>query len=279
MKVLDNLYSGDYEKLKNYEDNPSFQFIEADVREKNEVENALVEIDAVLHEAAITSVPESVKNPELTREVNIKGTENLLEKSLEKGVERFVFASSCAVYGDPEELPIGEESSVDPESPYAESKLVGEKKCKEYSQQGLETVILRYFNVYGPGQSGGRYAGVISKFLDRLEERKPPIIYGDGNQTRDFVHVSDVVEANLLSLNTEAISGQVFNIGTGKSVSINKLCDTLLELTGNDDINPVYGDERTGDILHSRADIEKARKNLDYSPEIGLKEGLKTIIE
>ncbi len=279
VKVLDNLYSGNFENIERHEDDSSFRFIEGDIRNEDDVEEALTEVDAVFHEAAITSVPVSVENPELTREVNVGGTANLLEESLAGDVDRFVFASSCAVYGEPEDLPLTESSPVDPESPYAESKLDAEKECREYSENGLETVILRYFNVYGPGQSGGRYAGVISKFLERLAEEKAPIIYGDGKQTRDFVYVDDVVKANLLSLETEGLCGHVFNVGTGSSISVNELCEVLLELTGNEDIDPVYEDERAGDVRHSESDIGKIKEKMGYTPEISLRKGLKKIVE
>ncbi len=279
VRVLDNLYSGDMDNLSQHENNSSFEFIKGDIREIETVIDAIEDVDTIFHEAAITSVPASIKNPKLTNQVNVDGTKNLLETARDKEVENFIFASSCAVYGDPETIPLTEESRIDPNSPYAESKLLAEKECKKYSKKGLETVIFRYFNVYGPRQGGGKYSGVISKFLKRIENDEPPIIFGDGEQTRDFVHVKDVVKANILALEAENISGEVFNIGTGNAVSVNELCRTIMDMAGEKSEEPVYEEARDGDIRHSRADIGKAIEKIGYSPEITLKEGLKTIIE
>lgn len=215
----------------------------------------------------------------MTRDVNIQGTLNLLEEALNGGVKRFVFASSCAVYGEVDDLPIGEDNLPDPLSPYAESKLVGEEKCREYGLEGLETVILRYFNVYGPRQGESRYSGVITKFFDRLEKGKPPIIFGSGKQTRDFVYVEDIVRANVLALKKEGVSGEAFNVGGGASVSINELCGIILDITGNSDMEPIYEEARAGDILHSRADLTKSSEILGYSPKTSIEEGLKEVLK
>jgi len=277
VNVLDNLRSGDMENLNNCVDNPAFHFIEGDLRNEDEVREAVEGMDAVFHEAAITSVPFSVENPELTEEVNFHGTVNLLEKCEECEVEKFVFASTCAVYGDPDTLPIDEETSPAPTSPYAESKLSAEKEILE--RESLSPVVFRYFNVYGPRQGDGAYAGVISKFLNRLVEGKPPIIFGDGKQTRDFIFVEDVVRANIRALEVEAAEGEILNLGNGKSVSINELCDILLEVTDNDDVGPDFRPPREGDIEHSRADVSKVEERLDFRPEFSLKEGLSKLSE
>lgn len=277
VNVLDNLSSGDIENLDNCIDRSDFRFIEGDLRDKEEVREAVKGVDAVFHEAAITSVPFSVENPELTEEVNVQGTVNLLEECEEQGIEKFIFASTCAVYGDPDSLPLDEEVSPDPTSPYAESKLSAEEKILD--RIGLNPVVFRYFNVYGPRQGGGSYAGVIPKFLNRLEEGKSPIIFGDGEQTRDFIFVEDVVRANIEALETEGVKGEIFNLGSGESISINELCDTLLEVTGNEDMEPDFESSREGDIKHSRSDISKIEEKLGFEPEFSLKEGFSKFVE
>lgn len=280
VKVLDNLHSGNAENLREHKNNPSFEFIKGDLRDEEDVKKSVKGVDAVFHEAAITSVPVSVKNPELTREVNVKGTSNLLEECLKEKVRKFIFASSCAVYGEAENIPIDEGSSLKPSSPYAESKIAGEKEVFG-KLEGNEpaAVVFRYFNVYGPRQGGGRYAGVILKFLERLEENKSPEIYGDGEQTRDFVYIDDIVRANLLALERSDFDARVFNVGTGNAVSINELCDVLLEITGKTDLKPVYKESRPGDIRHSRADLTRLEEELGYRPEVSLRSGLKRLIE
>lgn len=280
VRVIDNLYSGSLDNIRGFKNDPSFHFQEKDIRDKDEVAESIRNIDAVFHEAAITSVPKSIEEPEFTKEVNVEGTKNLLERCVEKEVKKFIFASSCAVYGEPEEVPLSEDSQCEPTSPYAESKLTGEKICREYAdREEIETVALRYFNVYGPGRISSRSVGVISKFLDRIEEGKSPVIYGDGEQTRDFVHVEDVVRANLLSLEKEELMGEVFNIGSGRAVTINELCEKLLKASGNPGVDPIYEDHRPGDIHHSEANISKARGELGYKPEVNLVDGLKEIVE
>jgi len=250
--------------------------VEGDIRHSRTVEKALEGVDAVIHEAAIASVPLSIKNPALTNEVNIFGTLNLLEASLRAKVKRFVYASSCAVYSAASELPINEDAPLKPLSPYASSKLAAEEHCRAFFENhGLETVRLRYFNVYGLRQTAGEYAGVMLKFLERIRKDQPPVIFGDGEQTRDFVYIADVVEATLLALNREGAAGEVFNIGTGEVTTINRLCEIFLELTGKTHLRPIYADARPGDIRHSKADITKARKILGYKPKVSLEMGVR----
>ncbi len=266
--------------LEGAKDCYNFSFIEGDVRNEEDLEEAIEGVDAVFHEAAITSVPFSMENPTQTHEVNVEGTVNVLNKSIEEGVKRFIFASSCAVYGKPTDLPISEDASLNPLSPYAESKLIAERKCKNYGKRyDLETVILRYFNVYGLRQGYSSYAGVIMEFLDQLNKGKAPVIYGDGNQTRDFVNVSDVVRANILALPERGINSEEFNIGSGRSISINELCETLLRIMGKTDLKPIYEESREGDIRHSRADISKSYRVLGYKPKIFLEEGLRDLLK
>lgn len=280
VRVIDNLYSGNIQNVERHDGNPSFEFTEGDIRDQDFVEEALRGVDGVFHEAAITSVPVSVEKPDLTEEVNVDGTKNLLEGSLSEGVNRFVFASSCAIYGAPEDLPLKEDSRAAPASPYAESKFSAENKCREYrGKNGLEPMILRYFNVYGPGQSGGRYAGVISKFLERLEKDEPPIIYGDGDQTRDFVFVEDVVKANILALEGNGTPGRPYNIGSGRAISINELCEKMMNVVGKPQIEPEYEEARKGDIRHSKADLKRAVEELNYRPSVSLKQGLQKLFE
>jgi len=278
--VFDNLSSGTMDNLKTHTGKPAYRFIQGDIRDAEAVERALAGVDAVIHEAAMISVPLSVKNPEFARSVNVDGTLTLLKASLGHGVKRFVYVSSCAVYGEQAELPISENAPLQPLSPYASSKLAAEKNCLAFHErEGLETVCLRYFNVYGPRQTTGEYAGVMMKFLERLHTDQPPIIYGDGEQTRDFIFVGDVAEATLLALERKGVAGEVMNIGTGEATSINKLCEVFLRLVGKSELKPIYEVPRGGDIKHSLADITKAKKILSFKPKTSLEEGVKKLWE
>ena len=277
--VLDNLYSGNMRNIEHHLNEYRFRFVEGDIRQALTVEKAIEDVDAVIHEAAIVSVPLSIENPVLTNEVNVLGTLNLLEASVKAKVKRFVYVSSCAVYGDASKLPINEDVPVRPLSPYASSKLAAEEHCTVFFENhGLETVRLRYFNVYGPRQAASDYAGVMVKFLERIRRDQPPIIFGDGEQTRDFVYVSDVAEATLLALNRYGVAGNVFNIGTGEVVTINKLCDAFLELTEKGHLKPIYMDAKPGEIRHSQADITRATKLLGYRHKVPLKSGVREFI-
>jgi UDP-glucose 4-epimerase len=212
--------------------------------------------------------------------VNVTGTVNLLKASIVAQVKRFVFASSCAVYGDSETLPKHENLIPMPLSPYAVSKLAGEKYVKNFHNvYGLETVVLRYFNVYGPRQKYSPYSGVISIFINRLLENKPLIINGDGKQTRDFVNVKDVVEANMLALSKRKAAGETFNISTGKAITIKTLASSIQKIMGKTYLEPVFAEARPGDITNSYADISKARKNLGYEPTVKLDEGLNELVK
>ena len=276
--VLDDLSSGKLENLKNHKGSGAFQFVRGDIRDTKAVGKALSDADAVIHEAAMVSVPLSVKNPELTHSVNVEGTLNLLKASSDRGVRRFIFASSCAVYGEQKKLPISEDAPSRPLSPYAASKLAAEQNCLAFRDLGgLEAVCLRYFNVYGPRQTSGEYAGVMIKFLERIHAGQPPIIYGDGKQTRDFVHAQDVVEATLLALEHDGVAGEVINIGTGRGVKINELCEIFLKTAGKPHIKPVHEDARVGDVRYSQADISKARKLLGFEPKVSLEKGVEML--
>lgn len=275
--VLDNLYSGSKENFKAHLKNPKFAFIEGDIRNKSTVIKAMKDVDAVVHEAAIISVPFSLKNPDLTYSVNVEGTTNVLQLALDEGVERFVLASSCALYGDQKKLPISEDAPLEPLSPYASSKLAAEQSCLKFCRKGLETVVLRYFNVYGPRQSGGDYAGVMVKFKERVLQDKNPVIYGDGGQTRDFINVRDVARATELALEKKA-AGEVLNIGTGKAISIKELCELFIKASGRIGLEPAYEPAKSGEVRHSQADTRKARKILAFEPSVAIEDGVRSLL-
>jgi UDP-glucose 4-epimerase len=278
--VFDNLWTGKIEYLEGHMRNSAFRFVEGDVRDGHAVSKALDGGEVVFHLAAITSVPYSVKNPRVTREVNVAGTRNLLEASLRSHVERFVFVSSCAVYGEPEYLPIDESHPLRPVSPYAESKLEAERVCKAFEEEhGLGTVVFRLFNVYGLRMRRDQYSGVISCFIERLKAEKSPVIYGDGEQTRDFVHVSDVVRAMMLALENDNAMGKTFNIGSGKPTTIKSLAQLLIDIVGAKGVKPVYRRARVGDIRHSYSDISRVKDVLGFEPRFSLKEGLLTLFQ
>lgn len=280
VSVLDSLSSGKIENLEQHLGKKNLHLIKGDVRNVETVKQAVNDVDAVFHEAALVSVTRSVETPLLTNEVNVEGTLNLLKASSDAAVKRFVYASSSSVYGETAALPKKETLPTRPISPYAVSKLAAENYCKAfYKVYGLETVSLRYFNVYGPRQTYGPYSGVIAIFINRLLNDEPPIIYGDGMQTRDFTNVQDVVQASLLSLNYKNAVGEEFNIATGKPTTVNRLAETLLNIIGKTHLEPKHVDPRTGDIKHSYADISKAKKVLGYMPKITLKEGLNILVE
>jgi UDP-glucose 4-epimerase len=277
--VLDNLSTGRIENLGYHLKNDEVNFVNGDVRDEAAVNSALRNVDTVYHLAALTSVPYSVRYPKVTHEANVEGTRNLLEACLRNNVERFVFVSTCAVYGEPKYLPIDEFCPPNPISPYAESKLRAEALCRSFSEKnGLETVVFRPFNIYGPRQRKDQRGGVISRFIDRLREGKPPLIYGDGEQTRDFLYVKDAVEAFVTALTCKEAVGETFNIATGVPTSINQLVHSVIELFSSEGIEPEYVDVREGDIKHSYADIGQARMKLGFKPRTSLKEGLLALV-
>jgi nucleoside-diphosphate-sugar epimerase len=277
--VLDDFSSGRRENLSVYSGESNFCLVEGDVRVKADVEKALEGVDVVFHLAAIVSVDFSVKNPLLVNEVNVGGTLNVLRESLNAGVKRFVYVSSCAVYGEPVNLPINEEHPAKPMSPYGVSKLAAEHYCRVfYEVYGIETVCLRFFNVYGPRQMIGPYSGVIMQFIDKLKHGEKPIIYGDGNQTRDFVFVGDVVDACLRAMKCRNCVGEIVNVGFGVETSINRLAEVLIGVFDVRDVKPVYAKARVGDIRRSYADLSKAEGLLGYKSKTSLKEGLAVLL-
>jgi len=272
--VLDNFSNGNLENLKGKE----LKLVRGDIRDAAALKKALSKVDAVAHLAAMISIPQSIKNPELANEVNAEGTLSVLKASHEAGVGRFVYASSCAVYGDARKLPIREDTPLKPLSPYAQSKLDAEESCRAfYEADGFPTVSLRYFNVYGPGQSGGEYAGVMLKSINLLREGRPPVIYGDGKQTRDFVYVEDVARATMLALERKSVEGEVFNVGTMERTNVNDLCGMFIKLSGRTGLKPVHEAARPGEIKHSQADISRAKKSLGFKPKIPVKRGVKML--
>ncbi|MCL4430177.1 MAG: SDR family NAD(P)-dependent oxidoreductase [Chloroflexi bacterium] len=277
VRVLDNLSTGKISNIECHVNSKAIEFVEGDIRDASTVKKSLEDISAVIHMAALVSVPLSVENPNLTYDINLLGTLNLLQASLEKHVNKFVFISSCAVCGEPESLPVTEETRPNPISPYAESKLIGERYSLGFSERGLlRAVVLRFFNVYGPRQGMNDYSGVITRFIDSIKQKLPLTVYGDGLQTRDFVNVKDVAEAVLSSVKNEAEG--VFNIGSGKPTSINELAQTLLELAGAEK-KIRYEAPRAGDIKDSYADISKAKKILAYTPNVSLQAGLQDLLK
>ena len=276
--VIDDLSTGKIENIRAHLDSGKVTFAKGDIRDVSFVRENLRGINAVLHFAAMISVPLSIINPNLTFDVNLLGTLNLLHSCVKAKVSRFVFISSCAVCGDPATLPVSEETPPNPISPYAESKLIGERYCLGFHERRLlSSVVLRFFNVYGPRQGMNDYSGVITRYIDRISHKEPLIIYGDGLQTRDFVNVSDISSAVLAATSLEDAAGQVINVGSGKPTSINKLAKTLLELSGKD-LEIIHEKSRPGDIKDSYADISKAQKLLCYEPQFLLNEGLSVLL-
>ena len=279
--VVDNLSAGQPENFEHNSCKKNFCFVEGDIRDTALVKGLVKDVEAVFHEAALIGLVSSFKDPLATHGVNVTGTLNLLKICADSGVKRFVFASSASIYGEIDTTLMREDMIPRPVSPYAVSKLVAETYAKLfYKLYGLETVSLRYFNVYGPRQRHSQYSGVIPLFIERALRNEPPIIFGDGEQTRDFVNVQDVVSANLLALNGKNAVGQVFNIGTGKAASVNQLAESILRLLGREGLQPVHSEPRRGETkLGSCADISKAKVDLGYEPTITLDEGLVSLAE
>jgi len=276
--VLDNLSAGAMENIRQQMGKESFNFIKGDVRDEAAVREAVRGVDAVIHLAALISVEESVKQPLTYRQVNVAGTVNLLKAAVGGGVRRFIYVSSTAVYGEPEALPLREEYSTHPLSPYAESKLAGEQYCQAYhNNHDLSTAVLRLFNVYGPRQRQGSYGGVITRFVNSGLGGKALTIYGDGEQTRDFIYVGDVVEAIIHAVECEDAEGETLNICTGKPTSINQLALDVKTLLGKN-LETRYAQARVGDIKHSYGDPGKAVRVLGFKAKMSLRNGLEELV-
>ena len=277
VRVLDNFTTGRRENLE--EVSGAVEVLEGDIRDRETVRGAMAGVDFVLHHAALVSVTASVADPATTHDVTATGTLNVLLAAHRASVERVVVASSCAVYGDAERLPASEAQVPRPLSPYAAAKLAGEAyACALSGSSGLPAVCLRYFNVYGPRQDpGGDYAAVIARFTARMLAGQPPVIYGDGSQTRDFIYVQDVVRANLLACHADGAVGRVINVATGRSVSVLALAAALNRVLGTV-LEPVFAPPRPGDVLHSRAAVDLAERALGFRAQIGLEAGLGRLV-
>jgi len=273
VRVLDNFSTGSIENIRDLLG--SVELVRGDVRDPETVRRGVEGVEAVAHLAALISVPESVEKPDLYFDVNVKGTYNI-SKAFRGRV--LVFASSSSVYGEPQHLPVGEGHPLNPKSPYAASKIAGEAFTLSFSHiNGYRPVVLRIFNVYGPGQSRA-YAGVVSEFVSRVSVGEPPVIYGDGGQTRDFIHVSDVVEAVISAVEREEARG-VYNIGSGREVKIRELARIILEAFGRGDLTPIHAPSREGDVRRSCADISRAVRDLGWKPRVRLEDGVRELVE
>ncbi len=287
VRCLDNLATGSLRNIERLKKYPKFQFIEGDIRDFETCQKACDGIDFVLHQAALGSVPRSIKDPITTNEVNISGFLNMLVASRDAGVKRFVYAASSSTYGDSTNMPKVEEVIGKPLSPYAITKFVNELYADIFSSAyGLETIGLRYFNVFGRYQDPeGAYAAVIPKFVMQLMAHTSPVINGDGSFSRDFTYIDNVLEANIRALTTanpEAIN-TVYNVAYGQRTTLNELVHLLKNYLSDydqkiSDVNITYGPKRNGDIPHSLASIEKARKLLGYDPKFDIKSGLKEAV-
>ncbi len=278
VRVFDNFSTGKKENLSPYLGR--IELIEGDIRDFDLCKKAVEGVDFVLHQAALTSVSRSVEDPLFTVEVNIRGTLNLLLASRKMKVKGFVFASSSSVYGNDSLLPKREGKEGFPLSPYAMTKISGEMLCRLFfSLYSLPTISLRYFNIFGPRQDpSSPYAAVIPRFVTKMLAGERPVIFGDGTQTRDFTYVRNVVGANLLALQAKNAKGDAFNIACGFGTSVNTLVEKINSILGSD-LKPIYRSPRPGDILHSFADISKAKKFLNYRPDVDFEEGLRMTIE
>ncbi|NLI70890.1 MAG: NAD-dependent epimerase/dehydratase family protein [Firmicutes bacterium] len=277
VRVLDNLSTGRRSNLEGYFGD--LDFVRADINAP-EIRKHFEDVKIVFHQAALSSVVRSMEAPEETEYNNVIGTINVLNCALEAGVEKVIMASSASVYGDAGDGPLSEALPAQPLSPYAFSKHACEYYCKYFSDvRGLETVILRYFNVFGPNQDpDSEYSGVITIFLQRMKAGLRPVVYGDGEQTRDFVYVEDVARANLLAASSGVGGGEKINIAGGRSVSLLELVEKMNVALGTE-LEPIFEDSREGDIRHSRADIKRARELIDYHPVVDFAEGLEKMVE
>jgi len=279
VRGMDNFETGREVALEPLEGREGFIFEEADIRDADAMADLTDGVDYVFHQAAVPSVPRSVDDPVTTTDANCTGTATVLDAARKNDVDSVVVASSSSVYGSSEELPKVETMESNPESPYALSKHFTEKLALQCSDlYDIDTAALRYFNIFGPRQDpNGEYAAVIPKFIDLMLNGEQPVIYGDGEQSRDFTYIDNAIQANILAAESD-VTGEAFNVGTGGRVTVNELVETLNDLLGTD-IDPVHDDPRPGDVRHSHADISKAEELLGYEPQIGFEKGLENTIE
>jgi UDP-glucose 4-epimerase len=278
VKIIDNFSTGKRENVEPFR--TKAEVIETDISESPDLAKILKGADYVIHQAAIPSVPKSIIDPLKSHQANVNGTLQLLIASRDAGIKRVVYASSSSLYGDSPTLPKHEGMMPNPLSPYGAQKLFAEMYCQVFTKAyGLETVSLRYFNVFGPRQDAtSQYSGVLALFIPAVLEGRRPTIYGDGQQSRDFTYVKNVVEANLLACKAPGAAGQVFNVACGDRITVNSMLQQINQVTGKD-ISPIYAEQRAGDIKHSQADITRARADLAYDPQVSFAEGLRHTIE
>lgn len=280
VRVVDNLSTGRKENIQEFLQNPNFEFIEGDLTNLEVARNVAKGIDFVLHQAAVPSVPRSIEDPLRSHDANITATLNMLIASRDQKVKKFVYASSSSIYGDNPQLPKKEDFPIMPISPYALTKYAGERYAQIfYKIYGLNTICLRYFNVFGPKQNpNSQYAAVIPKFIIDILGKKKPVIYGNGEQSRDFTFVQNVVEANILAASSDKGNGEVFNVACNQETSLNQLVVILEEIIGWK-VGAGYKEARQGDVPHSRADISKAQEILGYNPKVTIREGLEKTVD
>ena len=278
VRVLDNFSTGNRENLAGLEHD--VELVEGDLRSYERVHAAVRGVEVVFHQGALPSVPRSVQDPLTTTAVNVEGTLNVLLAARDEAVRRVVNASSSSVYGNEGELPRAETQLPDPISPYAVAKLAAERFCTSFSRvYAMEIVSLRYFNVFGPRQDPlSQYAAVVPRFIRAVHERRPVTVYGDGEQSRDFTYVDNVVVANLLAADTSSVQGEIVNVATGSSVTVNELADTIGRLLSAP-VEKAYEREREADVRASWADLSEARRLLKYEPHVDLEEGLRRTID
>jgi nucleoside-diphosphate-sugar epimerase len=277
VRVLDNFATGSRSNIESFKED--IELIEGDIRDFWTVVRATKGVDYILHQAALPSVPRSIDNPLTTTEVNVNGTLNILEAARINEVQRIVYASSSSVYGDSPEMPKREEMKPMPKSPYAITKLAGEEYCMNFhALYGLETVALRYFNVFGPRQNPfSQYSAVIPKFISMIKNGQNPTIWGDGETSRDFTYIENIINANVLACEKKEAAGNVINAACQATYTLNELAGMLNEIMGTD-LSPTHGSEKIGDVKHSLADIGKARSILGYEPVVDFREGLKRTV-
>ena len=278
VRGVDNFETGRKQNLEPLQNADDFTFHETDIRDAEAIAEITEGVDYVFHQAAVPSVPRSVEDPVTTTDANCTGTATVLNAARNADVDTAVVASSSSVYGSTEQLPKVESMTEQPESPYALSKYYTEKLALQFSDlYDIDTAALRYFNIFGPRQDpNGEYAAVIPKFISLLLDGDRPVIYGDGEQSRDFTFIDNAVQANILAAERD-VTGEAFNVGCGDRITINELVDTLNDLLDTD-INPIYDDPRPGDVRHSHADISKAENRLVYDHDVGFRDGLERTI-
>lgn len=276
---FDNLSTGSLDNIRDFKENPNFQFIQGNILDIKALNNSFKNVEYVFHYAAVVGVKRTIENPLDVLNTNIEGTRNVLELSVKYGVEKVIFASSSEVYGDPVEIPERENGHVNAKLPYAISKLVGENYCRAYYEKfGLKTTSLRFFNVYGPGQESTPYGFVVGIFIRQALSNQPITIFGDGVQTRDFVFIADNVNDSMIAAEKNTTNGEVLNIGTGKPTTILDLAEEIVDIVGNN-VEMRFLPEREGDIKHRFTDISKMRKLLEYKPRYKLREGLEITVD